>query len=186
MKLALALLKIKISRTPCQSSRSLASSSTLFPSPLGSVQFHSTSLQKFSNRLFYRKYVLMEVNVSYDSFWANESLFYDFDYMPFNTPLQICDLLHWSCLFQAPRTSACAIAQGVNWTCNLILSLTFIYLQSMKIWESLVISTCFWIIFTNEFYTRHSFFATKALCKRMYVACPRIATLLQVKIHFIK
>ena len=31
---------------------------------------------------------------------------------------------------QASRTTACAIAQGVNWTCNLILSLTFIYLQS--------------------------------------------------------
>jgi len=30
---------------------------------------------------------------------------------------------------QAPRTSACAIAQGINWACNLLLAQTFLYLQ---------------------------------------------------------
>ena len=45
------------------------------------------------------------------------------------------DKLHCNSFSQAPRTAACAIAQGVNWACNLILSLTFIYLQSESYFE---------------------------------------------------
>ena len=40
---------------------------------------------------------------------------------------------------QAPRTSACAIAQGINWACNLLLAQTFMYLQGkVRFSESLL------------------------------------------------